>query len=96
MSDPRSHAGALIALLKLKADDAPQRSYAHGWATTCITVDAYLHGQGRRTHTRYVWRINGVRVGREAVETELTELVGLGLANVNDISIKDAEAQHHD
>ncbi|MCF6783385.1 hypothetical protein [Stutzerimonas stutzeri] len=87
MSDPRPHAGAIIALLKVKAEDAPQRCYAHAWATTCITVDAYTQGGGRSAHTRYVWRINGVRVGREAVETELSELVALGLANVNDISL---------
>ena len=89
MSDPRPHAGAIIALLKVKASDSPKRCYAHGWATTCIVVDAYLQCQGRRPHTRYVWRINGVRVGRDAVETELAELVGLGLANVNDISLSD-------
>lgn len=87
MTDPRAHAGAILALLKVKACDAQKRRYAHGWATTSIVVDAYLHGQGRRPHTRYVWRINGVRVGREAVEIELSELVALGLANVNDISL---------
>ncbi len=87
MSDPRPHAGAIIALLKVKAEERPHRCYAHAWATTCITVDSYTHGGGRSAHTRYVWRINGVRVGREAVEIELSELVALGLASVNDISL---------
>lgn len=87
MTDPRAHAGAILALLKVKACDEPKRRYAHDCAATSIVVDAYLQGQGRRPHTRYVWRINGVRVGREAIETELTELVRLELANINDISL---------
>lgn len=85
--DLHPHASTIMALMKAEAETHPTRRYAKNWASTCIVVDAYRHFGGCVGHWRFVWRINGRCVKRVEVEAELLELVGLGLASVNDISL---------